>query len=110
MKQRKPAQTLPVSWNFWPKGAKKPSRYGTSGNQSKEKPMENEMQEQTAPEAQSIAAKLRQFADEVRNNPTARDSMACALELIADAMGGAPCEDCGAKAQAVAEATEQAAA
>lgn len=58
----------------------------------------------------SVAAKLRVFADEVRNNPTARDSMARAIELIADAMGGAPCEDCGAKAQAVAETTEQAAA
>lgn len=72
--------------------------------------MENEMQEETVHTAKSMAEKLRQFADEVRNNPTARDSMARALELIADAMGGSPCEDCGAKAQAVAETKEQAAA
>jgi hypothetical protein len=56
------------------------------------------------------AEKVRALANEVRNNPTARGAIADALEIIADAMGGAPCEDCGAKAQAVAETTEQAAA
>jgi hypothetical protein len=56
------------------------------------------------------AEKLQLLANEVRNNPTARGAIAYALEIIADAMGGAPCEDCGAKAQAVAETTKQAAA
>jgi hypothetical protein len=55
------------------------------------------------------AEKVRALANEVRNNPTARGAIADALEIIADAMGGAPCEDCGAKAQAVSETTEQAA-
>lgn len=56
------------------------------------------------------AEQVRALAKEVRNNPTARGAVADALEIIADAMGGAPCEDCGAKAKAVAETTEQAAA
>ena len=56
------------------------------------------------------AEQVRALANEVRNNPTARGAVADALEIIADAMGGTPCEDCGAKAQAVAETTEQAAA
>lgn len=58
----------------------------------------------------SKAEQVRALANEVRNNPTARGAVADALEIIADAMGGAPCEDCGAKAQAVAETKEQAAA
>lgn len=55
------------------------------------------------------AEQVRALANEVRNNPTARGGIADALEIIANAMG-AQCEDCAAKAQAVAETTEQAAA
>ncbi len=49
----------------------------------------------------SKADQVREHAAYVRSNPNNAQAIAAALELIADAMDGKPCEDCASRQGAV---------